>query len=571
MAKRWEERGADPQLAAAISSRIGVSREIGVLLAGRGVLPDNAAAYLNPSLDDLTSPSVLKGVKEAVELLVATISRGEKVCIHGDYDVDGVTATAILVSFFRAIASPVTYVIPLRLEDGYGLSTDGVDEAIRQGATALITVDCGITSVVEAEYCRNQGLRLIITDHHTPPAILPDADAIINPLQPGCDSEFKAYAGVGLAFLLAAALRTRLRESGYFNKHSEPNLGSYLDLVALGSIADMVPLTGDNRIYVAFGLKGLTATRREGVVALKKVAAITGEVSSGDVGFKLAPRLNAAGRLDDAKRGVELLLSTNPDSALMLAEELDAANLERRQIESEILAEALQRLESDKSFAGKRVVVMASESWHPGVIGIVSSRVVERHYKPTVLIALTDGVGKGSGRSIPAFNLYEGIASASSHLIKFGGHRQAAGLAVLEENIPAFYEDFNDYAMSSLRDEDLVPCLKYDCEIRPENITREFIASLEQMKPFGMGNPEPVFMLRGVEVKQSRVLKEKHLKLSLKADGCIFDAVAFQMAAKAPLERNVDILFTPEMNVWNGNSSIQLKIKDIRGGGNGEG
>lgn len=474
------------------------------------------------------------------------------------------TAVVLLTSFFRALSIPVCYVIPKRLEDGYGLSSDGVDEAKRLGATVLITVDCGITSVEEARYCRESGIDLIITDHHTPGETIPAALAVINPLQPGCSAPFKKFAGVGIAFKLAVALRSRLRSKGFFEKEAEPNLREYLDLAALGTIADLVPLVGENRIIAYYGLKELTASKRAGLAALKKVSTVKGEITAVDVGFRLAPRLNAAGRLDDAKRGVELLLTTDGQIAQTLAEELDAANSERQEIEREILAAALERLKSDASLKGRTAIVLSSEGWHPGVIGIVASRVVERCHRPTILIAMQNGEGRGSGRSIPSFHLYNALAASAEQLVKFGGHQQAAGLAVLEENLESFYDLFDAYAVENLSPEDLVPEIAIDAEITPQDLNDRLLAITNSLKPHGMGNPEPLFLLKGVKVAGCRLIKDSHLKLEFLIAGSIVAAIGFKMAAKFPAAEYVDILFTPELNVWNNRESLQLKLKDIR-------
>jgi len=541
------------------------------LLLVRGVSTgDDARQFLAPALSALSDPFLLKGMDAAVGRLALARANGERVCIHGDYDVDGVSAVALLVAFFQRVGIDVTYVIPLRLEEGYGLSPEGVDEAVRQGAKVLVTVDCGITSVTEAAYCRERGVDLIITDHHTPGVALPDALAVINPLQPGCSAPFRQLAGVGLAFKLAIALRARLRDEGLFAAAGEPNLREYLDLVALGTIADLVPLNGENRVIAAHGLKELTISPRAGICALKRVAAVNADVGSSDVGFRLAPRLNAAGRLDDAKRGVELLLADDPEVAGHIARELDAANGERQELEKEILAEALAMAQRP-AMAGRFSIVMASDRWHPGVIGIVASRVVEAYHRPVILIALQDGAGKGSGRSIPSLHLYDAIAACAGHLLKFGGHRQAAGLTVSEDTLEEFIARFEEVVSGRLTEEDLLPVLRIDAEISPEQLTTELVAEVSALKPFGMGNPEPLFMLRGASVVQSRILKEAHLKLKLEAGGRSYDAIGFGMAAKNIDSGLVDIAFVPELNVWNGRESLQLRLKDIRRSGGDRG
>ncbi len=542
------------------------------LLAARGIATKQQAdGFLRPSLAQLGDPLQIKGVTEAVSRLIAARECGETVCVHGDYDVDGVTAVVLLVSFFREVGIPVCHVIPRRLETGYGLSSEGIDEALSLGASLMITVDCGITSVGEALYCKERGIDLIITDHHTPGEIIPEALAVINPLQPGCNAAFKKFAGVGLAFNLAIALRSRMRALGYFEQAQEPNLRAYLDLVTLGTIADLVPLTGENRIIAAFGLKELTGSGRIGIQALKRVAAVSAAVTTSDVSFRLAPRINAAGRLDDARRGVELLLTKDRSAADILAAELDSANKERQEIEKEILAEALQRLNNDASLRGRTTVVMASENWHPGVIGIVASRVVEQCHRPVILLAVQDNEGRGSGRSIPAFHLYNALAASAAKLIKFGGHQQAAGLTMAMENFEQFYDLFDRYAVENLRQEDLLPELLLDAELAPAELNRELLGFLELLKPFGMGNPEPVFLIRNLQVSSCRIIKETHLKLRLQAGEITLDAIGFKMAGRAEENDTVDIACVPELNIWNGRENIQLRLKDIRQSGGSSG
>lgn len=563
--RRWRLKEVDETNVDSLATALGLPLLHARLLATRGVETEQQAQeFLNPSLAQLGDPLQLKGMAEAVARLITAREQGETVCVHGDYDVDGVTAVALLVSFFRAVGIAACHVIPKRLETGYGLSVEGVDGAIALGAALLITVDCGITSVAEADYCAARGIDLIITDHHTPGAVIPAAVAVINPLQPGCTAGCSQLAGVGLAFKLAVALRSRLRELGCFATTAEPNLRAYLDLVTLGTIADLVPLVGENRIMTFFGLQELASSSRTGVQALKRVAVLPTDVTASDVGFRLAPRINAAGRLDDAAMGVELLLTEDGKLAEMLATELDAANRERQEIEQAILADALHRLEHDPALKERTAVVMASTDWHPGVIGIVASRIVERCHRPVLLLAIEGAEGRGSGRSIPAFHLYEALASSAAHLLKYGGHRQAAGLTLAMERFERFYDDFDRYARENLRDEDLIPELLLDAELSPAEIDSQLLGFLERLKPFGMGNPEPLFMLRGMRVTSCRIIKESHLKLRLAAGEAVFDAIGFKMAGRADEHDIVDIACVPEVNLWQGRQSIQLRLKDIR-------
>lgn len=570
--RRWRLKKPDPDLVTNLAKEMAISTLQAALLVNRGITTQQQATeFISPTLSRLSDPFLMKGVEQAVERIIRAKKCGETVCIHGDYDVDGVTAVVVLTAFFRSVSIPVCYLIPRRVEEGYGLSCAGVDEAKSLGAKVLITVDCGITSVAEADYCRESGMDLIITDHHTPGPTIPAAFAVINPLQPGCSAPFTKLAGVGIAFKLALAVRSALRNEGFFRNSPEPDLREYLDLVALGTIADLVPLAGENRIIVRYGLKELATSRRAGITALKRVSAVKDEVSTVDVGFRLAPRLNAAGRLDDAKRGVELLLTTDPERAAILADELDAANRERQEIEKEILADALEQLQRTETLKNRTAVVLASEAWHPGVIGIVASRMVERCHRPTILIALQDGVGKGSGRSIPAFHLYNALAASKGQLVKFGGHQQAAGISILEENLAAFYDLFDGYAAENLTPEDLLPEYGVDSEITAAELDEQLLAITNSLKPFGMGNPEPLFLLRGVKIASCRILKDAHLKLTLNVAGNLIDSIGFKMAGKVPENEFIDILFTPELNVWKGRENLQLRLRDIRpaGGVNG--
>jgi single-stranded-DNA-specific exonuclease len=566
--RRWFLKNSDHEAAAKLSGELGISMLHARVLSARGFTElAETRRYLFPDLADIGDPFLLKGMDEAVSRIVRAHEQGEIVCIHGDYDVDGITSVALLSGFFTAVGVRNCHVIPKRLEEGYGLSTDGVDEAARLGASLLITVDCGISSVKEADYCRQKGMDLIVTDHHTPPDRLPEAVAVINPLQPGCGSTFRKLAGVGLALKLAMGVRSRLREKGVFQKGTEPNLREYLDLAALGTIADLVPLQGENRIIAVAGLRQLTQSKRPGIITLKKVSQVESVVTAGDVGFRLAPRLNAAGRLDDAKRGVELLLSDDPEAAEVLAGELDAGNRERQEIEKEILADALRKIESDPTMKGRRSIVMSSENWHPGVIGIVASRLVELYYRPTILISLQNGRGRGSGRSISAFHLFDALLSSSQHMVKFGGHSQAAGLEILEESIDNFYNEFDSYASLNIPPDDLIPTISIDAEVLPEEVTDELVRIRESMSPYGIGNPEPLFLLKGAEVVEARLLKDAHLKLKLRAGGQVFDGIGFKMAEKMVDSGEVDLIFVAEKNVWKGRESLQLKIRDIRRSG----
>jgi single-stranded-DNA-specific exonuclease len=563
--RNWRERQGDPDSVEALRLS-GIPPLMARLLANRGVADPHAArAYLNPTLSSLLDPLLLSGMKESVERLSLALTRGERVCVHGDYDVDGVTSVALLISFFRAVGLDCFPYIPKRLTEGYGLSSQGVNSAAQQGATVMVTVDCGISSVAEALLCREVGIDLIVTDHHSPPEVLPDAFAIINPLLPGCRFPFKSLAGVGVAFHLAIALRSRLRADDRLTGR-EPDLKEFLDLVALGTVADVVPLLGVNRVLVSYGLRELSAAARPGVQALKEVAGVDGEVGCGAVGFRLAPRINAAGRLEDACLGLNLLLTPDRLQAKQMATALDDSNAERQELERATLEEARCMLE-EGACRGRKSIVLGSELWHPGVIGIVASRIAELFHRPVILFALEGGTGRGSGRSISRFHLLDAIKSCADHLLRYGGHSHAAGLSIAQEELERFALSFDQAASGALDADALIPSTPYDLELSPSQIDEALPRELERMKPFGMGNPEPLFLLRGATVTGSRELKGGHLKLQLSCGGKRFEAIGFGLAEKGAGKERVDLLFSPSINVWNGKSSLQLTVKDLRAEG----
>lgn len=564
--KRWRFRDADADVVGRLASEMGVPVLAARMLAARGIVDaGQAEGYLTPTLSALPDPMLLCGMPVAVERLLRAASAGDTICVHGDYDVDGITATALLVHFFRAVGVRVFPHIPHRMLDGYGLSAEGIREAARMGASVIVTVDCGITALAEADLCKELGVDLIITDHHTVPPRLPSAFAIINPQLEKAESPYHPLAGVGVAFMLMAALRGAMRRNGWFDERTEPNLRKYLDLVALGTVADVAPLKGVNRLLVTMGLRELTEGHRIGISALKRVSGVTGEVGAVDVGFRLAPRINAVGRLSEASPGVELLLTDDCGEAMRLAQLLDEENGARQAVEQQILQEALDQVRSTPSLSSRKSIVLASEGWHPGVIGIVASRLVQLYHRPTILISLKDGEGKGSARSIPSLHLYDALSRCTDHLLQFGGHRQAAGLSVDPVVLEQFVHRFDQVAAGMLTPDDLLPELLLDAEVKAGDISEGLVKLVERMAPFGMGNPEPLFILSGVRVLESKILKDAHLKLRLQAGNKCFDAIGFGLAG-AEMAEVVDIAFTPGMNRWNGREALQLRLKGIRPG-----
>lgn len=564
--RRWQERfePADPALLRAFVAELQVENLTAQLLTSRcaGDLTI-ARSFLDSRLKNLPDPFLLSNMDMAAGRLVAAITAREKIAIHGDYDVDGISGTALLVEGLRACGAEVDFFIPLRLRDGYGLSADHLRQAVAAGARVAVSVDCGISAVAEAEYARELGLDLIITDHHQPPTTLPAAYAIINPHLPDSSYPDLDLAGVGVAFMLLVALRNRLRMIGAFSTHPEPDLRTSLDLVALGTIADVVPLRGVNRILTRIGLDIINQGRRPGLQALCTVAGLR-QATCGNVAFSLAPRLNAAGRLEDATLGVELLLTRDRRRGEELAQQLDAFNRERQGVEQQVLSEAIRCVEAGAE--DKYSIVLAGDGWHPGVIGIVASRLVERYHRPTVLIALDGERGKGSARSIRNLHLYEILQKCSADLEGYGGHAFAAGLSIASDRMKSFAAAFESAAADVLTSEDLLPTLLYDCEVLIEDLTLTALDDLQQLSPFGAGNPEPLLLLRHARAQQVSPCGAGHLKFSIRQGGSSLPCIAFSVPSVwlEYLPTEIDLLVSLQKNEWQGRVSLQLRVKDIR-------
>lgn len=548
-----------------LAEALGLHPLVAQILWRRGLQSaEEAQRFLRPSLADLPDPSLLLGIEPAVERIVRALEAGERITAYGDYDVDGVTSSTLLVAFLRALGADVDHYVPHRLEEGYGLNLEAVAHLAERGTRLLVTLDCGVTAVAEIDEAIRLGVDVVVVDHHTTPAELPRAAAIINPWQPGCTYPTRHLCAVGVTFLLCVALRRHLRERGFFQGRQEPNLKAFLDLVALGTVADVVPLTGANRILVHAGLQVLARTRRVGLRALKRVAGLPeeGPITAGQIGFRLGPRINAAGRLDDAGRAVELLLCEDPVRAEALAQELERANADRQAIERGIAEEALAMAASQPDARG---LVLWGEGWHPGVVGIVASRVVERLHRPTVVVGFdpATGVGKGSGRSIEAFHLYEAMEACSHHLERFGGHAFAAGMTIERDRIEDFAADFQKLAADRLAPDDLVRRLRIDGTVSARSIDEELCASLEILGPFGAGNPEPVLALQGVRAS-GRIVGQKHLKLRLD-EAPLVDSIGFQFGEHLPLLAGpVDLAGTLAFDEWRGERRLQLKLRHLR-------
>ncbi|MDO3380379.1 single-stranded-DNA-specific exonuclease RecJ [Geoalkalibacter halelectricus] len=528
--------------------------------------PQEAKAYLEPSLTHLPDPFAMRDMERAADRVAAAVLRGERVMVSGDYDCDGQGGTALLVEFLRDLGVEISYFLPVRDVDGYGLSERAIRDAAQEGVKVIISVDCGTSNVHEADVARQLGISLIVTDHHQPPDVLPQAFALVNPHQKDCPFPGKELSGVGVAWYLAAAVRSILRKRNYFANRPEPDLKKALDLVALSTVADLVPITGVNRVLVKHGLSVMEQEGRLGLVELAKVAGVK-RYSCGTIGFSLGPRLNAGGRLADSRVGVQLLMADCAEKAQEIALELDALNHERQQIEAQILDQCIERIEAGEQ--GHKSIVLAGEGWEAGVVGIVASRLVERYHKPCVLIALDgNGQGKGSARSIKGFHLFEQLGRCADTLIKFGGHEYAAGLSIEEDRVADLARELDALACTTLSDEDMVPRLYYDAEVGLGDLSVGVVERLSQMEPFGMGNPGPVFVVRGVSPRNARAVGTNHLSFLAcdDATGAI-KAIAFQQAEKLARlsgEVKVDLLFSPSINEWQGQRSVQLEIKDMR-------
>ncbi len=544
------------------------------LMVNRGIR-DCAVArdFLACDLTLLSDPAVFSGMQKAVDRIQRALSLHEKIVVYGDYDVDGVTGASVLFLALKSLGAEVHCYIPDRLLEGYGLNCKAVEDIRSAGAHLIITVDCGISAVREAELASSLGLDLIITDHHEiyhskgaiEPA-LPNAYAVLHPscLVPDRDDAVHKHVvgltGAGMAFKLVQALLGA--------EATDERLASYLDLVTLGTVADVGKIVGENRVLVKHGLDRLSAdngAQRPGISALKEVAGLQGKrISVGTVGFSLAPRINASGRLERADMAFRLLTTDSPEEARELAKSLDAVNKERQDVEEAITEQARQSCLKEEAGA----FVLSAEDWHPGVIGIVASRIVEEFYRPAALISVKDGIGKGSARSIPGFDLYAGLARCSDLLLGFGGHKYAAGFTIAEARIPEFRDRLNSIVLQDVGPEGFTRVLSIDGSVTLDELTMELMEELEKLAPFGQGNPEPKLGSRRLEVISSRVVGKNHLKLRLKGrSGTALDAIAFKRGDLMGRVRDgsrVAAVFTPRINAWNGKSAVELEIRDIK-------
>lgn len=528
--------------------------------------PTDAGRYLRPSLKDLHNPFLMKDVRKGLERLIAAITRREQIVIYGDYDADGVTAVVILYDFLTKAGAHVTYYIPDRIREGYGLNRSAIDQLKGRGATLIITVDCGISDHDEIAHARSLGMDTIVLDHHEIPETLPDAAAVINTNRSDCAFPFKPLAGVGIAFNFMIALRGQLREMGFWTDRTYPNLRDYLDLVALGTIGDIAPLLDENRVFAKIGLDLINRGGRPGIEALRSVGGADHQpVDSTTASFSLIPRINAAGRVATADDAVRLLLARDLSEALPLARKLDGYNRERQLMERNILNSILHEIDETTDMDRTPAIVLASPDWHPGVIGIVASKLVDLYYRPAILISVKDGIGKGSGRSIQEFNLHRGLTHCRTHLLSYGGHRFAGGLSLVEENIQAFRSALEEIVRDEVFLPRLAPSSTIDAQCNLEDITCEVVCQLDSLAPCGSMNPEPIFHARGVSAAHPTIVGGHHLKMRMVSRETSCPSIWFGKGEylEAVQDATWDVLFTPQLNHWNGATTIQLKLRDM--------
>jgi len=573
MEKCWQIANVDRAAVTALKQALGCHPVIATLLVNRRLTsPEQADAFLHASIAHLRPPTGLKDLEPAVERVVRAIAAGENILLFGDYDVDGTTATAVLFDFLKACGASVSYYIPHRLTEGYGLQSRHIAEvAVPRRAALVITVDCGSNSHAAADAARAAGIDVIITDHHHVSPPLPQALAVINPKRQDCPGGLSRLAGVGVAFFVAVALRRRLRETGFWAGRTEPNLRSLCDLVALGTIADMVPLLEENRILAKTGLEVIGSGRRPGLAALMEAAGITHRpMDADDVAFRLAPRLNAAGRIDHASRAVDLLTADRMDTARGLAHALNQLNASRQEIERRIWDDLEARIARQPDLLKRQTLVLAHPEWHAGVIGIAASKMMVRYHRPVVLIALAGRSGRGSARGIPGIDLFACLSACRMHLEELGGHAQAAGLRIHPDRLEDFQQAFEAAVRGAAGPEAFIPHLSIEAEVGLAAISEDLADQLEQLMPFGAENPEPLFMARQVTVVSSSRVGEHHRRMVLRPAAApaqrTFHAIQFHADPRQESLTHFErMAYRLRWNRWNGSKTLQLVVEAVSG------
>ncbi|OGW37904.1 MAG: single-stranded-DNA-specific exonuclease RecJ [Nitrospirae bacterium RBG_13_39_12] len=574
MHRRWIVNKTNPEYIKYLSKTSSISPVLAQIFINRGIkTPEEINSFLNPHISQISDPFDIQGIKTAVDRISEASRKRERVLVHGDYDTDGLSATAIILKALEILGIDSHYFIPNRIEHGYGFNPSSVKIAKNTGATLIITVDCGITSFDTAELCKKEGIDVIITDHHEPirnqnskfgdancrglDFNLPEALAVINPKISRSQSSISNLSGAGIAFKLVHALA--------MIHPAQFTIRDFLDLAALGTIADVVPLTGENRLIVKEGLRLIEDGARPGMRALKKVSGIKERaIKTGLLSFTIIPRINAAGRVSDSNRVVKLLLTDSEDEATEFSLWLDKLNSERQRIEEEVYQEALYKL-NNKGVGP--VIVLSSEGWHQGVIGIAASRIAEAFYRPTIVISTDGHIARGSARSIPGFDMYSALTACRKYLKAFGGHKQAAGLELEVSDIPFFEEHISKIANETFITKDFIPSLEIDAYVEFPDLNFDLTRELGMLEPFGFGNSEPLLGSKKLEVLYPKIVKNNHLKMKLRQNNQSIDAIGFDMAVffdKLDVSSTVDAVFTPFINEWEGSTSLQLNIKALR-------
>ena len=558
------------QISLSLSQELSISPLLTKILVSRGIDTfEKARAFFRPSMEDLHDPFVMSHMDAAVQRITQAIVKNEHIIVFGDYDVDGTDSTAMLWKFLKDVGANVDYFIPDRVKDGYGISTAGIDHVREVGATLLIAVDCGITAIQQVEQARTNGIDVIICDHHEPGNEIPNAIAVLDALQPSCPYPFKYLCGCGVAFKLIQALTTSEPIRSKLGDDGPKRLLDYLQYVTLATTADIVPLVNENRIMVKLGLELINSIPVPGIRALIETSGLSpGRISSGQIVFVLAPRINAVGRLGDANRAVEMLASDSYDRAVQIARVMENENFQRRKIDEETFLQAQEIVEKFLEADNDSALVLHQEAWHPGVIGIVASRLVERYYRPTIMMTTVDGVAKGSARSISGFNIHDALKRCEDKLIQFGGHKYAAGLTVELDKVDEFRDAFKQVAAELLTEDLLIPEIKIDAEVQLSDLTPKFIRVLSQFAPFGPDNMRPVFAARGVEVLgQPRIVGKNHLRFKVRSNTHVVDAIGFNLGhllSRVKSGSKIDVAFSLDEGEFAGETVPQLKIRDVK-------
>lgn len=562
MEKRWNILDAPQEKVIALQKELKINEVICKILVQRGFDTfDKAKEFFRPQLSMLHNPWLMKDMDKAVDRILSALKDKERILIYGDYDVDGTTAVASVYQFITGFYNNVEFYIPHRYREGYGISKEGIDYARSNNFTLIISLDCGIKSIDLIAYAKSLNIDFIVCDHHLPDTRLPDAVAILNPKQPGCSYPYKELCGCGVGFKLMTALaeKLELQAESYLR---------YSDLLATAIAADIVPMTGENRIMAYFGLQRVNNNPCNGIKALMQLAGVQKEMFITNLVFIIAPRVNAAGRMDDAKKAVQLFIEKDCDKALEFAEMLHTNNTDRRTADTAITEEALALIEENELISNRKTTVLYQEHWHKGVVGIVASRLIESYYRPTIVLTRSGEVAAGSARSVAGFNLYEAIHACKEHLLGYGGHFAAAGMTLLPEKVEAFTNMFEQVVSSTIQQESLTPVLVIDAEVSFADLTLSFYRIIHQMEPYGPQNMRPVFIMRNVaDSGNSKLIKDQHIKFCLRQNNSSFKGIGFNMADKFHLiesKKPLDVVFTIEENEWNGQKMLQLKVQDFR-------